>query len=159
MEDGKIDLFELEIGIDDTDMKILNLLVDDCRISYAEIAREVHLSRMAVRDRVIKMIENGIIEKFTLKLNARKIGLRASVYLNIQTKPRQMNDVVRELTNHPNIESVYSVTGTNALHVHAFLKDISRVETFIDEIYKISGIDEVEFNIMARKYKSTRLFT
>lgn len=159
MKDDKVNLLEMGVNLEDVDIKILNLMINDCRISYAQIARSVHLSRMSVRSRVVKMIDNGIVEKFTLKLNSRKLGLKASVYLNIQVNPRQLDHVIRELSDHPNVESIYGVTGANALHVHAFLGDISRLETFIEDIYKINGIMEVNVNIMTRKYKSMRLFT
>jgi DNA-binding Lrp family transcriptional regulator len=157
--DDNINLDKMGLDLEDTDVKILNFLVNDCRTSYAEISRDVHLSRMSVRDRVIKLIDNGIIEKFTLRLNSRKIGLKASVFLNIQTNPNQLEQVVKELMAHPNIESVYGVTGAFALHVHAFLKDISKMEEFLEDMYKIRGITEIQFGIMTRRYKSTRLFT
>jgi DNA-binding Lrp family transcriptional regulator len=155
----KVDFSKIGIELDPLDVKILNLLANDSRMSYAEIAREVHMSRMSVRERVLRMVDDGIIERFTVQINSRKVGLRCSVYLNIKTNPSYIESVAKELEKNPKIESVYGITGTNALHVHAFLEDFSRVEKFIEEIYKINGLFEVEFNIMMRRYKSTRLFT
>ena len=159
MEDDIINLYQLGVKLEAIDIEILNLLVNDSRMSYAEIARHVHLSRMSVRDRVNKMLDEGIIERFTVKLNSRKIGLTTSIYLNIQTTPSLFDQVIKELVKYPNIESIYSVTGANALHVHAFLENFSILETFIDNIYKIKGITEVSFNVMTKKHKSIRLFT
>ena len=47
------------------DQTILRLLIDDGRRSFADIARELGISRVHVRDRVQKMITEGVIEKFT----------------------------------------------------------------------------------------------
>ena len=72
MREDSLDFDKLGIHLDKTDIRILKLLANDSRISYAEIAREVHLSRMAVRERVMKMLEEGIIERFTVQLNSKK---------------------------------------------------------------------------------------
>ena len=74
MREDSLDFDKLGIHLDKTDIRILKLLANDSRISYAEIAREVHLSRMAVRERVMKMLEEGIIERFTVQLNSKKVG-------------------------------------------------------------------------------------
>ena len=73
MREDSLDFDKLGIHLDKTDIRILKLLANDSRISYAEIAREVHLSRMAVRERVMKMLEEGIIERFTVQLNSKLI--------------------------------------------------------------------------------------
>ena len=75
MREDSLEFDKLGIHLDKTDIRILKLLANDSRISYAEIAREVHLSRMAVRERVMKMLEEGIIERFTVQLNSKKVGL------------------------------------------------------------------------------------
>ena len=57
-----------------------------------EIAREVHLSRMAVRERVMKMTEEDN-RKFTLQLNSSKVGLNTSVFLKISATPSEIDYV------------------------------------------------------------------
>ncbi|HCX78336.1 MAG TPA: AsnC family transcriptional regulator, partial [Firmicutes bacterium] len=52
-------------NLDSINQKILDLLTKDSRISYAEIARQTHLSRVAVRERINNLISAGIITQFT----------------------------------------------------------------------------------------------
>jgi Lrp/AsnC family transcriptional regulator, leucine-responsive regulatory protein len=54
------------LKIDDTDRKILELLTQDGRMSYAEIGKELNLSRVSVRERVNQMRKAGVIEKFSV---------------------------------------------------------------------------------------------
>ena len=160
MREDSLDFDKLGIHLDKTDIRILKLLANDSRISYAEIAREVHLSRMAVRERVMKMLEEGIIEIFTVQLNSKKVGLNTPVFLQVKAIPNKLNDVADELVKHPQIESVYVMTGKNELYAEAFVEDVEGLEKFVfEEIYKIEGITEVEYNIITKKYKSRRLFT
>ena len=160
MREDSLDFDKLGIHLDKTDIKILKLLANDSRISYAEIAREVHLSRMAVRERVMKMLEEGIIERFTVQLNSKKVGLNTPVFLQVKAVPNKLDDVANALEEYSQIESIYAMTGKNELYADAFVEDIESLEKFIfEKIYKIEGITEVEYNIITKKYKSRRLFT
>lgn len=160
MREDSLDFDKLGIHLDKTDIKILKLLANDSRISYAEIAREVHLSRMAVRERVMKMLEEGIIERFTVQLNSKKVGLNTPVFLQVKAVPNKLDDVANALEEYSQIESIYAMTGKNELYADAFVEDIESLEKFIfEKIYKIEGITEVEYNIITKKYKTRRLFT
>ena len=156
----ELKLEDIGLNLEPIDLRILALLAKDCRISYAEIAREVHLSRMAVRERVMRLISRGIIERFTVQINGNKAGINASLFLEVSAMPSKFESVAQKLAAHPRIESVYAMTGKNLLHVHAYLEDFSRIETFIfEDVYKIDGVTAVDFNLMTRRYKSTRLMT
>ncbi|MFR1849618.1 MULTISPECIES: Lrp/AsnC family transcriptional regulator [Clostridia] len=160
MREDSLDFDKLGIHLDKTDIRILKLLANDSRISYAEIAREVHLSRMAVRERVMKMLEEGIIERFTVQLNSKKVGLNTPVFLQVKAVPNKLDDVANALEEYSQIESIYAMTGKNELYADAFVEDIESLEKFIfEKIYKIEGITEVEYNIITKKYKTRRLFT
>ena len=88
MREDSLDFDKLGIHLDKTDIKILKLLANDSRISYAEIAREVHLSRMAVRERVMKMVEEGVVERFTVQLDSKKVGLNTPVFLRRRSRTK-----------------------------------------------------------------------
>ena len=95
MREDSLDFDKLGIHLDKTDIKILKLLANDSRISYAEIAREVHLSRMAVRERVMKMVEEGVVERFTVQLDSKKVGLNTPVFLQVEAAPSKLDDVAK----------------------------------------------------------------
>lgn len=159
MEEDVLNFNKIGLRLNKIDIDILKLLAKDCRISYAEIAREVHLSRMAVRERVIKMTEEGIIEKFTVQLNSPKVGLNTAIFLQIVAAPSEMDSVASKLCQFPQITSVYATTGKNELYVHGYVKDFIELNNFIfEEVYKIKGVTEVNFNLITKKYKSNGIF-
>ena len=159
MKEDNLNFNKIGLKLNKIDMDILRILADNCRISYAEIAREVHLSRMAVRERVMKMTEEGIIEKFTVQLNSPKVGLDTAVFLQIAATPSEIDYVASELCKYPQIESVYATTGKNELHVHGYVKDFQELNNFIfEEVYKIKGVTEVNFNLITKKYKRNGIF-
>lgn len=151
---------ELGPEVDKIDARILEYLASDCRMGYAEISKAVNLSRMAVRARVLKLVDSGVIQRFTVQLDARKLGLSTSVFLEVSAVPAKLDSVAKALTKNPKVESVYATTGSTVLHVHAFLENFKTLENFIfNDIYTIDGITDVHFHIMTKKYKGTRLFT
>lgn len=62
------------LKLTDTDLKILNMLSDNGRMSYGRPRERLDLSRVAVRDRIYQMQESGIIEKFSVVINSEKVG-------------------------------------------------------------------------------------
>ena len=60
--------------MDKLDMKILSLLLDNCRESDRQIGKKIGISGSAIKSRIQKMVKNGIIEKFTLKIEPPVLG-------------------------------------------------------------------------------------
>ncbi|HHW02320.1 MAG TPA: Lrp/AsnC family transcriptional regulator [Thermoanaerobacterales bacterium] len=141
--------------IDDIDMKILSLLQDDGKISYAELGRKLNMSRSAVRERVNILIEKGIIEKFTIVINPYKMGLEMSAFFEIDVEPRHLQTVAKTLAEEKYVQSVNQMSGPSTLHVHAILKNKEHLERFLSEtIYSLNGITSVRSYILIRGFKS-----
>ena len=63
-----------------TDTELLNLLIKDGRMSYADIARQLGISRAHARTRVNALVEEGVIEQFTAVVNPEKLGKAISTF-------------------------------------------------------------------------------
>ena len=68
-------------GLDETDQKILRLLIQNARMSYSEIGQQIGISRVAVKMRVQTLEKKGIIEEYTTVINPQKISGRFPVIL------------------------------------------------------------------------------
>ena len=62
--------------MDKIDMKILNVLLDNCRESDRQIGKKIGISGGAVKTRIQKMLNKKIIEKFTLKIEPPVLGFK-----------------------------------------------------------------------------------
>ncbi|MFG6149887.1 Lrp/AsnC family transcriptional regulator [Halobacillus sp. B23F22_1] len=143
------------LKIDETDKKILELLIEDGRLSYAEIGKELELSRVAVRSRVNQLIECGVIEKFTAVVNSEKVGKEVSAFFEVDCEPRALVEVAENLANNPYVASCYQMTGPSTLHMHVLVSDFTELESFINkELYALQGITRVESHILLRRFKS-----
>ncbi|MBM7570280.1 Lrp/AsnC family transcriptional regulator [Aquibacillus albus] len=141
--------------LDYTDKKIIELLVEDGRLSYTDIGKELNLSRVAVRSRVNQLMEEGIIEKFTCVVNSEKVGKEVSAFFEVDCEPAFLVEVAENLVNHPAVASCYQMTGPSTLHMHVLVNDFNQLETFInEELYALKGISRVESHILLRRFKS-----
>ncbi|GIN39706.1 MULTISPECIES: Lrp/AsnC family transcriptional regulator [Heyndrickxia] len=141
--------------IDDTDRKIMELLTDNGRMSYADIGKQLNLSRVAVRERVNQLMNNGVIEKFTAVINSEKVGKHVSAFFEVDCEPAFLVEVAQKLAENPSVASCYQMTGPSTLHMHVLVDDFSSLENFINnELYGLQGITRVESNILLRRFKS-----
>ena len=141
--------------LDDTDLRILELLTENGRLSYVDIGKELGLSRVSVRDRVQQLMKNGVIEKFSVVLNSEKVGKKVSAFFEVDCEPGSLVEVAQTLADNPNVASCYQMTGPSTLHMHVLVEDFISLEKFINnELYSLKGITRVESHILLRRFKS-----
>lgn len=141
--------------IDETDRKILDILTENGRMSYVELGERVNLSRVAVRDRVEQLMKSGVIEKFSVVINSEKLGKEVSAFFEVDVDPKMLVEVAQNLADHPNVASIYQMTGPSTLHMHVLVEDFAKLENFInEELYSVQGITRVESHVLLRRFKS-----
>lgn len=142
-------------NVDHIDKEILNLLIDDGRLSYTDISKELNISRVAVRARVNQLIEDGIIEKFTAVINSEKYGKNVSAFFEVDCEPKSLVEVAENLASNPLVASCYQMTGPSTLHMHVLVSDFKELEHFINnELYSLDGITRVASHTLLRRFKS-----
>ncbi|MGP4040022.1 Lrp/AsnC family transcriptional regulator [Gracilibacillus sp. D59] len=143
--------------IDEKDNKILELLAQNGRMSYVDIGKELGLSRVAVRERVNQLIEEGVIEGFSAVINAEKVGKQVSAFFEVDCEPSSLVQVAQSLADNPSVASCYQMTGPSTLHMHVLVEDFKKLESFINkELYSLEGITRVESHILLRRFKSRK---
>lgn len=98
--------------LDHTDIRILDELSENSRITMKELGEKVHLTGQATSARVAKLEDQGIIEGYTIKVNQAKMGFSVHAIIHIYTKS----------TNH-----------------QPYLSFIKKHEQYVINNYKISG--------------------
>src|SRR5690625_3446609 len=126
------------MSLDDIDKKILEILSDNGRISYVDLAEIVGLSRVSVKDRIRHLQETGVIESFTVVINSEKAGKKVSAFFEVEIDPIQLQQVAKNLASNPNVASIYQMTGPSTLHMHVLVEDMHMLKTFINnELYSV----------------------
>ena len=130
---------------DNTDEKILGFLRDDSRESFVVIGKKLKLSESAVRRRVKNMVNNGIIEKFTIEEHNASAIVLVSVDSSIDT-----SKVSVKLTKLNAVKTVYEITGQYDISVIIKAPNITEINACIDDLRKIPGVIDTNTVIILR---------
>ena len=144
-------------GLDKLDQKIVELLIENARISYSDIGEKVGISRVAVKARIQAMEQKGIIEEYTTIINPQKISGAISCYVDIETAPDYLPQVTEILNNNRTVTQIYRVTGKDKLHVHAVASSGEEMEEFLHNVIDpLPGIISCSCNIILSRVKDIK---
>ncbi|MET8130489.1 MULTISPECIES: Lrp/AsnC family transcriptional regulator [unclassified Streptomyces] len=120
---------------DELDRKIITALMANARTSFAEIGAAVGLSATAVKRRVDRLRETGVITGFTATVKPAALGWRTEAYVEVYCEgaapPRRLAEVVR---NHPEITAAMTVTGGADALLHVRAVDVEHFEEILERI-------------------------
>ncbi len=141
--------------MDKLDRDLLGDLTNDARISFAELGRKYGLTRASIKERVEKLKQSGVIEKFTVIINPDKCEKKVSAFLEIDVEPGSLNQVAEELASDPLCESLYLMSGSSTLHMHSLLTDMDDLRDLVlEKIYSTKGVLRVQTHVLLKRYKN-----
>lgn len=82
-------LFDQASKMDDSDLRILEVLQNDSRISLTQVSEEIGLSRFAVKDRIQRLFEEGVILGPRVVVNPLLVGFKRTVFFEFKTNPHE----------------------------------------------------------------------
>lgn len=134
------------LEIDNTDLKILSLLMEDAKMAYADVGKEVFVSGGTVHVRMKKMEQMGIVTGTQLKLNYINLGYDVNAFLGIYLRKSSMyNEVLDQLRRIPEVINVNYTTGVYSMFAKVICKDTMHLKNLLtDKIQKIPGIQRTE---------------
>lgn len=128
--------------MDSIDLKIINVLKENSRLSTSEISRRVNLSIPAVAERIRKMEEADIIEKYTIKVNREKLSykLLAFIFVNID-KTENVEEFRKSIVEYDCVLECHHVAGEYDYLLKVLVEDTRSLEYFLSNIMKkIKGV-------------------
>ena len=135
--------------IDKTDVKIVNLLLEDGRLPASEIARRMgDISERAVRYRIDRMIEEGVIYVSAI-VSPQAFGFdtRADVWLEVESD--KILDVANKMAEFENVSYVACAIGETDVSIQVVAKDTGEVYRFVTEVVrKVPGVRKTVTSIV-----------
>lgn len=121
------------IELDNLDVKILAHLRDNSRKSFQEIAKNCLTSVPTVNNRVNRLIELGVIKKFTIDIDTSKLDIPESLLL-INAKPHAINRIAEELLKLEEVKELYVTSDSDTAIVSRMEGDMQRLLEIQDRI-------------------------
>ncbi|WP_066630719.1 Lrp/AsnC family transcriptional regulator [Labilibacter marinus] len=120
--------------VDDKDEQILNILNKNSRMSFADIGRKINLSPSAIRERVQRLEDTGIIKQYSLQINYRKLGNELEAFMLLRVFPGQLKNVIKNIKNFPEIKEAHRITGSQNLHLKVVTKNQISLQELLDKL-------------------------
>jgi len=137
-------------NVDNIDMKIISFLKEDARVPFTKIAQEIGLSEAAVRKRVERMRDEGIIKKFTVEIET---GERVQALILISVQPSFSNpQVAQAVKKIDGVDQVFEVAGDVDIIAVVSGKNIQEINRQIDDIRRIEGVTKTSSMIVLRSW-------
>lgn len=124
----------MDESLDATDMKILRLLQANGRISNAEIARRVDMAPSAIYERIRKLEERGVIQRYTAVLRPQALGYGLVAFVRIQAaEGATPHDFVEPLLEIPEVQEMHRVVGEDCFFLKVRVQDTDALATLLDQ--------------------------
>jgi len=131
--------------LDDTDERILAELGDNSRATFAEIGARVSLSAPAVKRRVDRMLDAGVIRGFTTVIDRSALGWNTEAYVQVFCQgtiaPNQLRAAWIDI---PEVVNAATVTGTADAILHVLARDMQHLETALEKIRSTADVERSE---------------
>lgn len=136
-----------EAAFDDIDVKLLELLQTDGRLSLSELGRRVNLSAAAVTERVKRLEAEGTITGYTATVSAARLGYRMAAFVRIS--PHAGIDFkhpkVRAVLSGPEIREAHHVIGDDCWILKVAVADVEHLERLLEQL---SGLGRTTTSIV-----------
>lgn len=140
--------------LDDIDKEIIRILQDDARKSYREIQEQLKISIGTIHNRITKLKNNKIIEGYTLKINNTKLGYKLTFLISLQIDGKHTEEILSELSEKPEICTVFNVTGEQSASLICRFKESEDVHEFLRELNEHKHITRTNSNMVLKEYKN-----
>ncbi|PHS73034.1 MAG: AsnC family transcriptional regulator [Porticoccus sp.] len=146
--------------LDSYDRAILRKLQQEGRISNQDLAEEVNLSPSPCLRRVRRLEEEGVIDGYTARLNARRLGLNLMAFIQISMDkhiPERFEGFESAVANFPEVLECHLITGQAADYLlKVVVEDMDGYQRFLlNKITRIEGVSGVQSSFVLKSPQNT----
>lgn len=142
--------------IDEKDKKILETLKENSNLSTHKISKKTLIPITTVNNRVKKLQKDGIIKKYTVELDQKKLGFNLSAYIfvgislnELKQSKLKIKDLVNSIRKSSLVESAENVTGDIDLVVKVHAKDIDEIKDYVfNNLSELKGVEKTRTAII-----------
>ena len=130
--------------MDEKDRKIIELLTENARMPFTEIAKKLGVTETTVRKRIEEMERRKIIKKYTVDVNPEKLGYRTVTILGMDVEPKYLLEAAKKLAEMEETKWVATSTGDHMIMCEIWAKnteDLMKILT--NKIGKIKGVKDL----------------
>ncbi|MGB9758914.1 MAG: Lrp/AsnC family transcriptional regulator [Thermoproteota archaeon] len=140
--------------MDEVDVKIVELLRQDGKKTLRELKEALGISEPAIQKRINKLVKEGVIKRYTIEIDEKKVGYGVSSFLGIDIEPEALVDVQAKVKEFSEIKELYLTTGDHSLMAYVECKDQNEFSELISKkLTPINGVRKIYPSIILERVK------
>ncbi|HEX6561548.1 MAG TPA: Lrp/AsnC family transcriptional regulator [Nitrososphaera sp.] len=134
--------------MDKTDVKILEKLLSDARMSYRRVAEEIGVSPPTVLARVEKLEKGGIVKSYSAMLDHEKLGYDLTAIIDITAAKGKIIELEKQIARFPNVCAVYDITGLTDMVIIAKFKNRKELSNFVKKDLSLPYVERTNTHVV-----------
>ena len=147
------------ISLDTTDLRIIEVLQNDCRISNIDLAKKIHLSASPTLARVKSLETQQVISRYVALIDPQALGLTINVFIQVRLEKQEAAALAcfeNAVSQFDEVMEVYLMTGDEDYLLRLVVADIQALERFIlHHLTTIPGIKNIRSSFALKQVKYT----
>lgn len=146
--------------LDKKDLEIFRILKENADLTTQQISRKTGIPITTVHNRIKKMEDRGVIERYTIVPNYKKLGkkITAFILVNIEyprtEKKFSQESVAEEISKYGQVEEVSIITGENDIILKVRMENVDELNQFLTQtLREIEGVDKTETMVVLNELK------
>lgn len=144
-------------AVDELDEKILRVMLDNSRLSYRKIAKQVDVSVATIMNRVQRLEKQGIIKKYSAMLDYEKLGYDVAVIIELKISKGKLLQVEEKIAKSPNVQLVFDHTGPMDATVIAKFKNRKAMDVFLKKLQAYDFVERTETSLILNIMKEEQV--
>jgi DNA-binding Lrp family transcriptional regulator len=141
-------------GLDQLDQRLLALLRSNGREPTASLARKLAVSRSTVQERIHRLTEKGVIDGFTVRMNANYLEKVLRAHVLIALGPKHTQRVAHDLSKIPEVRTLHTASGAYDMIAVVEAETAGELDRLLDQIGLLTGIEKTVSSILlATKFR------
>jgi DNA-binding Lrp family transcriptional regulator len=139
--------------MDDLDRSLIALLRTDARAPISTLAADLGASRATVRARIDRLVADGVIQGFTIRLNDHEAAGRVRAIMLVEVEGKRTDMVLRRLQGLPEIRALHSTNGRWDIVAELEVASLEAFDRTLATIRTIDGIANTETSLLLSSSK------
>jgi DNA-binding Lrp family transcriptional regulator len=139
--------------MDDLDQRLIALLRQDARLSVADLAHKLQVSRGTVTNRLRKLEDTQVIVGYTVRLKPEAQTERIRAWMGVQVEGNRTREVIASLLGEPSVAALHDTNGRWDLLAALEVGSMAELSQALERIRLLSGIRGTETSILLSTYR------
>lgn len=138
--------------MDDKDHQLVALLRGNARLPVASLAKSLGVSRGTVQNRINRLVENGILQGFTVRVRNEDDRQRIRAIMMIEVEGERSDKILTALRGNPEITAVHTTNGRWDMVIELSTDTLEQFDGVLHRIRQINGIVSSETSLLLATY-------